>query len=130
MPKTKTATLSSDEILQIIQSAIKQAAHPMPSPETIARFDDLSDRINGIEKIIYDHASSETDILKGIQDSVAHIISDQSEKHKTIEHQLSDLKPISDGMAAAVTLRSLALWIGGFVFALSGSIVAIKQIWK
>ena len=115
--------MNYDEIQEIIKSAVSQAVHLQPSPETLTR-------MSHIEEMIRKHAEDETDILRNIQSSVASIIQDQAIKHSSIETQLAEMKPIRDGLVAASTIRNGVLWMSGFLAGILALIYYGKQVLK
>lgn len=126
----KKAILTEEEILEIVKSAVKQASHPYPSPETLEKLRETTEKMEEIEKMIRTHSEDENGILRGIQESVSHIITDQAIKHGEIESQLRDIKPIRDGLTAANTIKKGILWMSGFVAGLSLIVISIKQLSK
>ena len=124
----KKATMSKEEIFEVVESVIKQVSHNSPSPETIERLREINEKINYIESMLSTRAEDENSILKGIQESVAHIITDQTVKHREIEAQLKDIKPLRDGLVAAGTIRNGVLWVSGFIVGVTAIVYSWKQI--
>lgn len=126
----RKATMSKEEIFEVVESVIKQVSHNSPSPETIERLREINEKINDIESMLLAHSKDENSILKGIQESVDNVITDQTVKHREIEDQLKDIKPIRDGLTAANTIKKGILWISGFIAGVSLIIISIKQLSK